>query len=147
MAENNAKIYGVYTIINYINNDFLKLDKTKDFKSNIDIVFISPPWGGLSYANEQIYDLQAIKPNFCDIFKKALSLADNIALFLPRNVNIKQLIDMLHSFDSLFLGQGKESFVRIEAIIYIGHLGCKIAAVLVLIGPLFQVFFIVIFLA
>lgn len=50
----NAKIYGVDNKLQLLNKDFLQL-KTEDIQypqncaSRIDVVFMSPPWGGVGY--------------------------------------------------------------------------------------------------
>ncbi len=136
IATHNAKVYQMGHKISFLNKDFLVLDKTKDFKDPIEVVFISPPWGGTSYSKDRIYNLENIKPRFKEIVRKALSLADNVVLFLPRNVDITQLSDLLLGYDSLYPVNTKECIVTIEALVYGGK---SIRAILVFIGPMFKV--------
>lgn len=135
MAKNNTEIYNVDHKISYINKDFLLLEKTKDFQHPIDIVFVSPPWGGLKYSQELSYDLQSMKPSFVEIVRKALTLADNLVIFLPRNIDIQQLGEMIASFKSIYSTKTKECMITVEALVYGER--C-VRAIIVYIGPLFQ---------
>lgn len=141
MAFNNASIYHVEDNIIFTNKDFLSLDKYTDFKTAIDVVFISPPWGGVSYAEDPVYNLDQIKPNLKECIRKAFVLADNVVLFLPRNTDIKQLQMILLEFEQLYLNESKECIVTVEALIK-GK--TKITAIVVFIGPLFKVFMLII---
>ena len=136
IATHNAQIYKAEENITFINKDYLLLDKAQDFLAPVDVVFVSPPWGGLTYSKDQVYNLELIKPNFREIVRKSLSLADNVVLFLPRNVNIQQLSDILLSFESIYAAPHQECIVTLEAIIYGGR---NLSAVVAFIGPLFQV--------
>ncbi len=137
IARHNSEIYKVDPSISFINKDFLLLDKAKDFLDPVDVVFISPPWGGTSYSKDQIYSLDMIKPNFREVVRKAISLADNVVLFLPRNTNVQQLTNILTSYESIFASnEHKETVVTVEALIYGGR---NLRAIIVYIGPMFQV--------
>ena len=98
------------------------------------MVFVSPPWGGVGYCKDEVYDLASIKPSFEEIVKKCLELADNLVLFLPRNADLSQVANVLLKHDKLFANNGKECIVTIESLIYGGY---NIKALLVLIGPMF----------
>jgi trimethylguanosine synthase len=132
---NNARIYYAEQRISFINKDFLLLDKSKDFEDLIDVVFISPPWGGITYSKELIYNLDQIVPNFRDTLRKALLLANNVVLFLPRNTDLKQLETIISSYDSVY-SSSNECFVSIEVLI---KSNTNISALVVYIGPLFKV--------
>ncbi|KAJ8950152.1 hypothetical protein NQ314_008005 [Rhamnusium bicolor] len=54
MARHNAQVYGVANNIDFIVGDFLQLADTL----KADVVFLSPPWGGPTYARETVYDLE-----------------------------------------------------------------------------------------
>lgn len=85
LAENNAKVYGVYDKIEFIVGDFLQLaDKLK-----ADVVFLSPPWGGPSYLREAVYDLETmLQPvPFSTLIAMARKITPDVAAFLPRNCN------------------------------------------------------------
>uniref|UniRef100_A0A0N5AJY3 Trimethylguanosine synthase n=1 Tax=Syphacia muris TaxID=451379 RepID=A0A0N5AJY3_9BILA len=99
-AIQNAKIYGVADRINFICADFFHF--AKKYRSNkpnasspFDAVFLSPPWGGPSYLNIEVFDLNSeLTPNGFEIFSAAKMLSPNIAYFLPRQTSIKQLISL-----------------------------------------------------
>ena len=51
MAKHNAKIYGVDHKITFIHGDYFK----EAAKYKVDVVFMSPPWGGPDYINESYF--------------------------------------------------------------------------------------------
>ena len=104
-------------------------------------MFINPPWGSVSYADEPVYNLDQIKPNLKESIRKAFVLADNVVLFLPRNTDIKQLQMMLLEFEQLYSNESKECIVTVEVLIK-GK--TKITAIVVFIGLLFKVFMFII---
>jgi trimethylguanosine synthase len=48
IIKNNAEVYGVSEKIQILNQDFLSYKR----KKKADIVFMSPPWGGVDYASD-----------------------------------------------------------------------------------------------
>ncbi|KAG5673814.1 hypothetical protein PVAND_003830 [Polypedilum vanderplanki] len=90
MAAHNATIYGVREKIEFIvGNYFDLIDKLK-----ADVVFLSPPWGGPSYMkNDTTYDLEEyLQPvPASKLLSETRKITNNIAVFLPRNSNTKQL--------------------------------------------------------
>jgi 23S rRNA G2445 N2-methylase RlmL len=81
----------------------LQLDQNEikypDSRPNkIDVVFMSPPWGGTGYNLLQEYTLDLVYPDFSDLMKKSLQFSKNIILFLPRNTSINDLIEKLVPF-------------------------------------------------
>ncbi|EGC31939.1 hypothetical protein DICPUDRAFT_39172, partial [Dictyostelium purpureum] len=85
MAKHNSLVYGhteQNTNIEFINSDSTRLSNLK-----ADVVFLSPPWGGPSYINSQIFYIDTMVPNGFDIFRNALKVTPNIAYFLPRNTS------------------------------------------------------------
>ncbi len=99
------------------------------------MVFLSPPWGGVNYSKTQTFDLTCMTPSFNQILTKACELADNIILFLPRNVDIIQLQNLLMSYGSLF-DEKNECIISCISLIYNSK---NIKAILLLIGPKFKV--------
>jgi len=135
MSFNNAQVYKVQDKIKFINKNFLDLDKQVDFTLPLSVVFVSPPWGGVSYSKVEVYNLNTIKPSFELIVKKSLELADNIVLFLPRSIDLNQLAKVLFQNLKLFNNRAKECFVTIEALIYREQ---YIKALLIHTGPMFE---------
>lgn len=117
MLMHNATIYKVQDKIEILNKDFLELTK-KDFEVKPTVVFLSPPWGGIRYAKEKVYDFTQMQPNFMKILRKSLELASNILIFLPRNTDLNIFADILFEFPQLFTGYKSECVVGIEALVY-----------------------------
>ncbi|GAQ92044.1 hypothetical protein KFL_009090040 [Klebsormidium nitens] len=92
LAEHNAGVYGVRDKIEFVAGDFLRLAPTL----RADALFLSPPWGGPEYSLVETYDLDTmLEPvSGVELFKAALQVTSNIALFLPRNVDVKQLQEL-----------------------------------------------------
>lgn len=89
LAKHNAKIYGVEDRIEFIVADFFSIaDRLIG-----DVIFLSPPWGGPSYVKTETYDLKNILHPIGGIklFEAARRVTENIAYYLPRNVNTLQL--------------------------------------------------------
>merc|ERR1719354_227966 len=63
LARHNAAVYGVADRIEFIVGDYFQI--IKNLKP--DVVFLSPPWGGPQYLNQEV--------------------CENIAYFVPRNTN------------------------------------------------------------
>ncbi|CAF1937193.1 unnamed protein product [Rotaria magnacalcarata] len=102
MAKQNARVYGVEDRIEFIQGDFLKLAPTL----TADVVYLSPPWGGPSYGTIDIFDLEKnIELNGFRIFEVAKAITPNVVYFLPRNVNVEQVISLMDDKSSLELEQ------------------------------------------
>ncbi|KAG5453574.1 Trimethylguanosine synthase [Clonorchis sinensis] len=105
MSMHNAQIYGVQSRIEFVCADFFtwarhKLNETKRTRDTprYDAVILSPPWGGPTYLEQSVFDLDSIRfgrsPSY-DIWlatelASQLSLG-NVVIFLPRNTNMTQL--------------------------------------------------------
>lgn len=92
-AQHNASIYDVDSCIRFLNKDFF--DLTEQDLKNVDVIFLSPPWGGPSYTSSEIWDIGEC--NLPAIIKRVHELAPNCCAFLPRNTNLDQLADLLES--------------------------------------------------
>jgi len=102
MAKQNARVYGVEDRIEFIQGDFLQLAPTL----TADIVYLSPPWGGPSYGTIDLFDLEKnIELNGYRIFETAKRITSNIVYFLPRNVNVEQVISLMDEKSPLELEQ------------------------------------------
>lgn len=119
-AKANAEIYGVEEYITFIQGDYLEwAEKQSELpeleREKIDVIFMSPPWGGISYQEEEEqdpnktfslpdtgnltnsssmyanYPLSRLLPKHGKIlFDTSRKLTKNIAYFLPRNLDIHQ---------------------------------------------------------
>ncbi|XP_071440408.1 trimethylguanosine synthase [Hetaerina americana] len=91
MAKHNASVYGVQDRIDFIVGDFLQLAPTL----KADVVFLSPPWGGPEYSVSESFDLEkGIFSPFGGsvIYQLSAAISENVAYFLPRNINTDQVV-------------------------------------------------------
>lgn len=86
LARNNAEVYGVADRIEFIVGDFFHL--APGLKA--DVVFFSPPWGGPTYRQEVVYDLDSmLQPvPISKLLETGRVISSNIAIFLPKNSNV-----------------------------------------------------------
>ncbi|KAG7296276.1 hypothetical protein JYU34_021401 [Plutella xylostella] len=92
LARHNATIYGVADRIEFIVGDFFQLAPTL----KADVVFLSPPWGGPKYAENEHYDLETmLEPRpASQLMAAAETVSHNIALYVPRNTRSDQLVEL-----------------------------------------------------
>ncbi|KAI0628060.1 S-adenosyl-L-methionine-dependent methyltransferase [Trametes polyzona] len=117
LARHNAALYGVQDRIEFVLADYLSFARTlRDKRRKIDVVFLSPPWGGPSYiagsptkerpaptlpdpADDPVaeeahaeFSLSSIRPiHGRDLFEMTRGITRNIAYFLPRNTNLEEV--------------------------------------------------------
>ncbi len=122
LARHNAALYGVQDRIEFILADFFSFARTlkQHPGRKIDVVFLSPPWGGPSYlsgspsdsqssktvsssspavASDDMsegmhadYSLSSVRPvHGAELFQIARGITTNIAYFLPRNTSLEEL--------------------------------------------------------
>ncbi|GME71940.1 unnamed protein product [Ambrosiozyma monospora] len=66
--------------------------KLTDMKTKIDIMFGSPPWGGISSSKSKVFDVNLLKPSpLNQLLMSMKQFSDVIVLFLSRNSSIKQI--------------------------------------------------------
>lgn len=89
LARRNAAVYGVEDRIEFIVGDFFQV--MPHLKA--DVIFLSPPWGGPEYLENEVFDLKTMdgRMDGYDVFETALKVSPNIAYFVPRNTNVDQL--------------------------------------------------------
>lgn len=97
-AQENARIYGQSNRVSFVQTDFFHLHKTLnlDDRLNIDVIFLSPPWGGIMYNQTRESDLSEMPLDAFSIFlycKNQLKCR-NLVFFLPRNANLNQIMYM-----------------------------------------------------
>jgi trimethylguanosine synthase len=124
LARHNATIYGVADRIEFILADYISFAHaylsipSQRQTRKIDVVFLSPPWGGPSYfsgpgtskdtptilAAEQApteatypeYTLASIQPiHGAKIFQLSRQISPNVAYFLPRNTKLEEISALL----------------------------------------------------
>nr|GMD96331.1 trimethylguanosine synthase isoform X1 [Ipomoea batatas] len=91
-AQHNAAIYGVSDQIDFIRGDSFTLAPML----KVDVVFMSPPWGGPDYAKVKTFDIKTmLKPHDGHfLFNIATRIAPKVVMFLPKTVDINQLAEL-----------------------------------------------------
>lgn len=111
-ARKNAQLYGVADRIEFVEADFVawaerhaREMRSGTVEDDVDVVFLSPPWGGIDYAapaaasdddeeEQQHYyytlDKLAPKPGH-ELFRLARAITPDVALYLPRNTDVEQV--------------------------------------------------------
>lgn len=126
LAKHNAEIYGVANRIEFILADYTAFARTysPSLTRKIDVVFLSPPWGGPAYLSgsptkelstlpllaeeHPEYNLFSIMPvPGSELFHLSRRITRNIAYFLPRNTNLEEIAALLGEED-------KEEKVEVE---------------------------------
>lgn len=98
MARNNAEIYGVSDKITFIQGDvFEVLNEMAD--EQIDLVFMSPPWGGPDYVSKSVFcaHRDIFNGRGFELFKLGRSLSKNLIIFLPRQCDIFSIAKMVEA--------------------------------------------------
>jgi trimethylguanosine synthase len=123
LAKHNAKIYGVDHRIEFILGDYLAFaasyTQLPPKERRIDVVFLSPPWGGPSYLSHPIqdkhhsdegaepeqppsYPLDSIEPiNGRALFQLTKAITPNIAYFLPRNTDLVEVSKLVSPVENI----------------------------------------------
>jgi len=124
LARHNAQIYGVADRIEFIQTDYISFARaylalgSPNSRRKIDVVFLSPPWGGPSYlsgptppaesveldavdmAHHPTYSLASIQPiHGKDLFILTRKITLNVAYYLPRNTCLTEISDLLKDTD------------------------------------------------
>lgn len=115
LARHNAVIYGVEDRIEFIQADYLSFARSylsTSFGSSqirqrkIDVVFLSPPWGGPDYiSGDHPTSQNQVHPEFsltnvlpihgAELFALTRKITQNVAYYLPRNTNLQEISDLL----------------------------------------------------
>ncbi|CAG9317961.1 unnamed protein product [Blepharisma stoltei] len=99
LLRNNAEVYGVSDMIQYTQGDFLEVAENFGY---VDVIFMSPPWGGPEYLTNPSYDLfKSVTPDIKEIMKICEKITKNVILYLPRNSDPDQMIELLDYAPSL----------------------------------------------
>ena len=113
MARHNASIYGLADKIKFVHGDVFKvLPDLVDEKGTVDLVFMSPPWGGPDYVNRPIFCPRAdlLDSRGQDLFALGRAISKNLILFLPRQSDIFSVAKMYKDEESTTLKK-EDSFV------------------------------------
>lgn len=88
----NASIYGVKDNIEFLNQDFYSTSR-RDISDMIDVVFLSIPWGGPSYLNNEYWDLE--EHGLFDAVAKSRQFSSNICMFIPKTSKLEQIAELV----------------------------------------------------
>lgn len=101
-AQNNCQIYKTEQNVRFVMQDFFSLHKTLNVGDDrkgtniIDVIFLSPPWGGINYFQTKQADISEFPLDCFKIFLYCINILKcrNIVYFLPRNTNLEQILMM-----------------------------------------------------
>ncbi|WVQ79377.1 hypothetical protein IAT38_001474 [Cryptococcus sp. DSM 104549] len=105
LARHNALHHGVADRIEFILGDFTDFARSyaeRNPGETIDVVFLSPPWGGINYLDtpSPTFPLSAILPiHGRDLFHLTSQLTPNIAYYLPRNTDMVEIAELAKELD------------------------------------------------
>lgn len=91
-AAHNAEVYKVRDKIELICADAIQALPS----ICADVIFLSPPWGGPNYHREtfRLSQLTVSNMNGLQILKQALQITRNVAYYLPRNVDLREVLEL-----------------------------------------------------
>ena len=96
ICKNNCKIYNCKDNIYFIEYDFLKIEQYEPIKVRADYIFLSPPWGGISYKNSDVYSIKAsMTPDISEIIKVSLKIVKYIMFYVPRTLMLEELFGII----------------------------------------------------
>ncbi|CAK3797750.1 RNA methylase family [Lecanosticta acicola] len=92
-AKRNAAIYGVDKKIWWIHGDVFHMLKTRlSSLTKNAVIFASPPWGGPSYTDWDVFDLSYMEPyNLQHLYDSFAKVSTEVVLYLPRTSDVRQL--------------------------------------------------------
>lgn len=150
LARHNAQIYGVADRIEFILADYLSFAKSYSSLLNssptqntpatrkIDVVFLSPPWGGPSYLSGSVddlagqnttsltpetptpdehpsYSLSSIQPiHGAQLFNVTRGITKNVAYYVPRNTRLDEIGALLTDVDAATSETSPETPEKVE---------------------------------
>ena len=112
LARHNAALHGVAARIEFVLADFrsfaarilnptslsLSDPESSSPTRKIDVVFLSPPWGGPEYLAAAEYSLARTQPEpASELFRLARLLTPNVAFYVPRNTVLADIAALLPS--------------------------------------------------
>jgi trimethylguanosine synthase len=105
LARHNAALHGLAARIEFVLGDFRTFaarmlhattSAAPSTARKIDVVFLSPPWGGPEYLSETEYSLARTQPEpAAELFRLARLLTPNVAFYVPRNTALEDIAALL----------------------------------------------------
>ncbi|RMY62817.1 hypothetical protein D0864_12752 [Hortaea werneckii] len=102
-AKHNAEVYGVAKKIWWIEGDaFEALRKRLKGQAKNAVIFGSPPWGGPTYTDFEVFDLKAMQPYSMQQLHGAFTaVSKDTVLYLPRTSDLQQVAKYVKKGDKL----------------------------------------------
>jgi trimethylguanosine synthase len=113
LASHNTAVYGVHDTVNFVHDDVIAVlttaasgtaaaangnRQTSPLGNHVDMIFLSPPWGGPEYMDLDTFDLRSSVLvsglDILDLVELALAITPNVACFLPRNADLRPFVSM-----------------------------------------------------
>lgn len=120
LARHNAALHGLSSRIEFVLADFrsfaarilnatLSPSASSSLARKIDVVFLSPPWGGPEYLSGPEYHLVRTQPEpASELFRLARLLTPNVAFYVPRNTVLADITALLPG------GAGADGLEQVE---------------------------------
>eukprot|EP00403_Amphidinium_massartii_P012540 CAMPEP_0178416542 /NCGR_PEP_ID=MMETSP0689_2-20121128/24117_1 /TAXON_ID=160604 /ORGANISM="Amphidinium massartii, Strain CS-259" /LENGTH=491 /DNA_ID=CAMNT_0020037889 /DNA_START=235 /DNA_END=1706 /DNA_ORIENTATION=+ len=109
-AAHNARIYGVHDRIDFVCDDFIHFAQSYSGR-NVDVVFLSPPWGGPVHLDAECFALKDIDcPDIVALFAAATMLSKHVVLYLPRHVDVHEM--------ALLAASRNYSVIEVEKVLF-----------------------------
>eukprot|EP00049_Salpingoeca_infusionum_P007524 m.122405 g.122405 ORF g.122405 m.122405 type:complete len:779 (-) comp13731_c0_seq1:988-3324(-) len=90
IARHNAEVYGVADRIEFICGNAFDIIPSLQGRA-IDVVLLSPPWGGPSYSESRSFHLSDATFDIARVFCITRKVCANVVLFMPKNTSIADL--------------------------------------------------------
>jgi trimethylguanosine synthase len=90
-AKNNAIIYNVLDNITFICGDVFQVLPTLN---KFDLIFASVPWGGPNYSKQDQINIDDLPISTSNLYKCFREKTDLVIFFMPRNINIQEMISL-----------------------------------------------------
>ncbi|KAF2661559.1 S-adenosyl-L-methionine-dependent methyltransferase [Lophiostoma macrostomum CBS 122681] len=91
-AKHNAEIYGVQHKIVWITGDSFDIISKRFRKTTNTVIYASPPWGGTTYNEQEIFDLSKMEPyDLTTLYNAYSKISKCVVLYLPRSSDLNQL--------------------------------------------------------
>lgn len=94
MAKHNAILYGVADAIEFIHADIFEVMASRQF----DAISLDPAWGGPDYYRKPEFHLSDFSPDGRQLLERALAITPNVALSLPKNFVLSELVSYADGF-------------------------------------------------
>ncbi|KAN0129372.1 RNA cap guanine-N2 methyltransferase domain containing protein [Lactarius tabidus] len=127
LARHNAALHGLSSRIEFVLADFRSFaarisnatssspSASSSLTRKIDVVFLSPPWGGPEYISGPEYHLACTQPEpASELFRLARLLTPNVVFYLPRNTVLADIVALLPAPSRSSVGTDSLEQVEVE---------------------------------